>query len=150
MKGNGKKVKELCYFDLMADYHYCCGLYFFFTRTEGILEIQYIGKTTSRAIVDRIGAHLDLRASGFLNCFIKRVASLQELDICQMNSLLSSDSVVNQIGEMLFMFIPVYNPVCQADDFYKRKVGMLESLLIKEFNPQYNKQAVRKQKLKQP
>lgn len=76
MKEHGKKVKELCYFDLMADYHYCCGLYLFFTRTEGIVEIQYIGKTTSRAIVDRIGAHLDLRDSGFLNCLIKRVAKV--------------------------------------------------------------------------
>ena len=103
------------------------------------MEIQYIGKTTSRAIVDRIGAHLDLRDSGFLNCLIKRVAKVVVLnkgtkdpvDQCELNHALSQTNVVDEVGNMYFGFIPVYNPVCIPSELYKKSVGKLEREIIR-------------------
>ena len=150
------KVKNLKYFDLLADFHYCNGVYIFFTSDEkGDITVEYIGKTTSRAVVDRMGSHLDLRDDGFLNCLIKRIAKHKVLGFktkglrkhastCCMNAALESRFTYDTIGEMFFCFIPVYQASCCKTATYPKLVGKLETLLIRSYKdkasgePTYN------------
>lgn len=150
------KVNNLKYFDLLADFHYCNGVYIFFSITESnAVTVEYIGKTTSRAVVDRMGSHLDLRDDGFLNCLIKRIAKHRVLGFkttelrkhastCDINSALGSRVTYDTIGEMYFCFIPVYQAYCCKTVTYPTMVGKLETLLIRTFKkrlsgePTYN------------
>ena len=146
MKLDRKRVKELLFFDLMADYHHCNGVYLFFTKDEKEHVVKYVGKTTSRAVVDRMGSHLDLRESGFLNCLVKRIAKIdilkkdkkEKVDPCLLNWALMQQETQSKVGELYFLFIPVYNPLCSSSDKYKHSVGVLESSLIKHYTPKYN------------
>ena len=145
----GIKVKDLKYSDLWADYTCCNGLYLFFDTSRPAW--MYVGKTTSRAIVDRVGAHQDLRVTGFLNCLVRGMAiksitdnlkNPQNLEInnCVINGVLSDRQIIDELGEWRFIFIPVLNDCCKSFSDYAKAVGKLESFMIKALGSKYNSQ----------
>lgn len=155
-KSAGIKVKELKYYDLVADYNHCNGIYLFCSDSpQGCISdsdgspstsfaVMYVGKTTSRAVVDRVGSHLDLRVTGFLNCLVKRIAEDKiksnkvPVNDCVINGILSDGQVKDLIGEWRFIFIPVFNNSCQTSKEYAKKVAKLESYLIRKIGPKHN------------
>lgn len=141
--GVGEMLQDLRYRQLMADYHYPNGVYIFFSKEP--FKLLYIGKATSRAIVDRVGAHLDLRASGFLNCFVKRLA-IERMLMTGSGSIdveMETPAFLQTLMDFHFAFIPVYDTVCAHSADYKHKVGVLEQDLIKNLSgtgkPTYNR-----------
>ena len=162
-KTAGIKVKELKYFDLVADYNYSNGIYLFYSDSQdecapdpnhshGLTgAIMYIGKTTSRAVVDRVGSHLDLRVTGFLNCLVRGIAEemIEKAGLpvsdCVTNGILAEGRVKDMIGDWYYIFIPVFNNSCWTSKEYAKKVARLESYLIKEIGPTYNFRKRKKQ-----
>lgn len=140
--GYGEAISDLKYCQLMANYPYANGVYIFFTRNEeGNVEYKYVGKTTSRAIIDRIGSHLDLRASGLLNCMVKRMASGCNTlkNPCAINGRMEEVSFLNELLAYRLLYIPVFENFCQRSSEYIHYTERFEYYLIHNIAGQNNK-----------
>lgn len=118
----GILVSDLKYVDLFFPAQWCNGIYLFY-ESEKLL---YIGKCSSRAVIDRIGGHLTPRNSDMMNCFLKRLCVGNPPDLEG-----ELDTVMSRVLGMKIKYIPV-------DSRFKDLIGILESYMIRSLSPCYN------------
>lgn len=118
----GILVSDLKYVDLFFPAQWCNGIYLFY-ESEKLL---YIGKCSSRAVIDRIGGHLTPRNSDMMNCFLKRLCVGNPPDLEG-----ELDTVMSRVLGMKIKYIPV-------DSRFKDFIGILESYMIRSLSPCYN------------
>lgn len=144
---SGIRIDELKLIDLMFCACHCNGVYLFCDK-EGVLTKQitsnnafnnvgptsnviYVGKTSSRSFVERIGAHFAPRSWDFMNTIMQRIAeiiygSTSDRDIC------NSYGVATELYLKLIIFD-------KCDNSTQIKEDDLESELIDYYCPSLNK-----------
>lgn len=125
---SGIPLKDLRYFDLMAEEEFSNGIYLFFKDDSP----YYVGKCSSRAIVDRVGSHMDLRQSGIINCMVKRIAQhvLNAPSKRNLNSFTSQEiqnAALPVLNKLKIFYIPVTSSINILEE--------LENSLIAELQP---------------
>ena len=130
----GVPLPELKYFDLIAEEQFSNGIYILFKDENP----YYIGKCSSRAIVDRIGSHMDLRQSGVINCMVKRTA--QQVLNPQSNRNLSSfssseieNAALPVLLSLKLFYIPLVNNP-HIEDVEKSLIAELQPTLQKGYS----------------
>lgn len=144
---SGIRIDELKLVDLMFCACHCNGVYLFCDK-KGVLtkqitsknafnnvgptsDVVYVGKTSSRSYVERIGAHFAPRSWDFMNTIMKRIAeiiydSISDKDIC--NSY--------DIATELYLKLIIFD---KCNNNYQIKEDDLESELIAHYLPSLNK-----------
>lgn len=125
---SGIPLQELKYFDLIAEEEFSNGIYIFYLNNNP----YYVGKCSSRAIVDRIGSHMDLRQSGVINCMVKRIAKhvLKAPSKRNLNSFTSQEiqiAALPVLNSLKMFYIPVTSGIKKLED--------VENSLIAELQP---------------
>ena len=120
-----KRLGAVCYSDLYQPANSCIGLYFL-TSPDG--KQRYIGKSTSRCIVERIAAHIDGRANAYLNSFPKTVLIRQGNNVTDHNI----DSIMSNLFDwnLSVLFVEWQN---ESD--VQQLIRKAESLLIFDLQP---------------
>lgn len=118
----GILVSDLKYVDLFFPAQWCNGIYLFYENEK----LLYIGKCSSRAVIDRIGGHLTPRSSDMMNCFLKRLCIGNPPDLEG-----ELDAVMSRALGMKIKYIPV-------DSQFNELIGILESYMIRSLAPCYN------------
>lgn len=123
-----KSLGELRYYDLYQPSESSLGLYFI-ESPQG--DMLYIGKTISRCVSDRIGAHLDCKVEAFLNSLPKAVYKAQN----QGQKPTTDNNLHNvliglQEWKIAVIFIKITNK--ELKNQTKELISKAESLLIFE------------------
>ena len=129
------KLKDLKLGDLLFNKSSLTGIYFFVNEND---EIVYVGKSGSRSILERIASHLDFRANGMFNNFIRMVAKKKGLERTDENLRI----IFDEIMEHKFLFIEF--PSWGNEKFI---INKLEATLCHEFSGQILNSLGRKTKL---
>ncbi len=115
----GKKMKEVLLSDFILNepegYELNHGVYIF---KDGP-NIKYIGKASSRPFIERIPAHLDTRANGWMNNMLKIIWE----DTSRSDYLRESLFVIENY-ELLLVFFS------KEEDHLKEKISEVEKFLI--------------------
>ncbi|MBN8697418.1 MAG: hypothetical protein J0L87_12880 [Bacteroidetes bacterium] len=124
---NEKKVIcDLKFIDLIYGKQSMNGVYVIFDPSD---KPAYVGKTGSRAILERMAAHYDLRQNAFMNSFLCALAGFKK----SRSGHQATDKEIKQAYEeslkykMLFIEIPD-----------KAIINRLERIISKELNPPLN------------
>ena len=120
----GTLVNKLSFADLIFDPNCCNGIYIFYDGEK----CAYVGKCSSRTIVERVGSHLAPRYSDFMNSLLKRI-------FCDKGYKTSDwDSVLKQLYDEVLKMTIKYIPVTDNSS-----IGVIERRLIDLLSPKYNK-----------
>lgn len=132
LKKKKVKIKDLKLVDLIFNKESMVGVYIFFD--ENNIPI-YVGKTGSRAILERLAGHFDLREFGFLNSFLCALSGKRKTrQGPNATSKELSDIYETAIEcKMVFIQIPEGNKVL---------LGLIERSLQKHFQPRCNQNKV--------
>lgn len=144
---DGVRIDELKFVDLIFCACHCNGVYLFCDK-KGVLtkqitpinafnnvgpksDVVYVGKTSSRSFIERIGAHFAPRSWDYMNTIMKRIAeiiydSISDKDIC--NSY--------DIATELYLKLIIFD---KCNNNYQIKEDDLESELIAHYLPSLNK-----------
>ena len=124
---NKKSIKDLKLIDLIFEKKSMNGVYLIFDKEN---KNVYIGKTVSRAILERIAAHLDMRENAFMNNFLcgltGKFKGRKTIQPTEKEIFNAYDSAI----EHKILFIEVNG---------KELISRLERILISEFKPSLNK-----------
>lgn len=120
-----KRLGDVRYSDLYKPANSCIGLYFLTSPDDKQL---YIGKSTSRCIVERIAAHIDGRASAYLNSFPKTVLIRQGKVVTDHNI----DTIMPNLFDwnLSVLFVEWHN-----ESYAQQLIRKAESLLIFDLQP---------------
>lgn len=119
----GIQVSDLKYVDMIFSPDYCNGVYIFYKGET----CAYIGKNSSRSIVERIGGHLAPRDWDYMNVILKRILENKKYSKQDWDDVLKE--LYDEVLGMTIKFIPVLK---------KDSIGILEAQMIKMFSPLYN------------
>lgn len=143
----GIRIDELKLVDLMFCACHCNGVYLFCDK-KGVLtkqitpknafnnvgptsDIVYVGKTSSRSFVERIGAHFAPRSWDFMNTIMKRIAEIIYSSTSD-KAICDSYDIATELYLKLIIFDKCHNN-------YQIKEDDLESELIDYYCPSLNK-----------
>ncbi len=161
----GVLVKDLKYSDLMLPANQCNGVYVFQqgnkyqimgekeeqTSTKNGSICWYVGKASSRALVERIGAHFAPRHDDYMNSLLKNIAWLLSGFTTQKDFLNSKDNKYKNtcIEKALDVIQDLYIKVIVFDspNNCKSDIAQAESILKKELYPFLNDVNRKKQKI---
>lgn len=142
----GIRVDELKLVDLMFCACHCNGVYLF-CDPEGVLldritkplnsvqptsDVVYVGKSSSRSLVERIAAHFAPRDWDFMNTLMKRITQVVKGSVTNQTICESYE-----IAEKLYLKI-IYFDVCDDDKIPTSNIGKLERDLIRSYRPILN------------
>ena len=119
----GIQVSDLKYVDMIFSPDYCNGIYIFYKGET----CAYIGKNSSRSIVERIGGHLAPRDWDYMNVILKRVLKATGY------SKQKWDDVLKELYDEVLGMTIKYIPVLKKDS-----IGTFEARMIEMFKPLYN------------
>jgi hypothetical protein len=126
-KKEKKEIKSLRLIDLMFENKSQIGVYIFFDPENNPI---YVGKTGSRAILERVAAHLDLRSGAFMNNFLCALAGKNKGD----KKIKASDEDIHNVYETAlnhrFIFIGIPD---------KPLINRIERVLANELKPTLNR-----------
>lgn len=127
------KIKNLKLVDLIYNKESMIGVYIFFD--EGGKPV-YVGKTGSRAILERLAGHFDMREFGFLNSFLCALAGKRKTRKGPNATSKDLSDVYETAIECKMVFI-------QMPEGNKEKIGLIERSLQKYFQPKCNQNKVK-------
>lgn len=121
-----KFVKDIKLIDFLESERSLIGVYVFFDLDE---KPVYVGKTSSRSILERVAAHYDLRPLGFMNSF------LSSLSGNRMSRILprASDEDLKRAFRMSLDYKLLFIELA-----HKAQINTLENILSREFEPPLN------------
>ncbi|GAK37945.1 GIY-YIG nuclease family protein [Bacteroides graminisolvens] len=122
-ESNKIKVKDIRLIDLLHDRRSLLGVYIFFDEKD--IPI-YVGKSSSRSILERLASHFDTRSNAFFNNFLRKITEKDKLNINDENL---KDAYAKAINfNLVFLDYPS-----------KELIVSIEKQLIKALNPIYNR-----------
>ncbi len=122
-----KAIKSLLLTDLIFDNKSLIGVYAFFDNKNNAV---YVGKTGSRAILERIASHLDLREGAFMNNFLCALAGKNKGDKKITANNFDIESVYENAIEHKFVFIGIPD---------KALINRVEKVLADKLKPTLNR-----------
>ena len=125
-----KLLRDLCYYDIYRPENSCIGFYFF---ESPLGDKLYIGKSCSRSITDRVGAHFDCRKGAFLNSLPRAVFNA--------NYPHKKDTYISQDLHDVFIVLREWNFSAlfvewTDEDYVKQLISKIEGMLIFDLQPQ--------------
>ena len=106
------------------------GVYVIFDKDDTAV---YVGKTGSRAILERLAGHFDMREGAYMNTFLCALAGKRKQRIGPHATEEDLKNVYENALTHKIVFIQVPNT-----EVHKKKIYKLESVLAKEFKSKYN------------
>ena len=119
-------IKDIRLIDLIYDRQSLIGIYVIFNPSG---KPVYVGKTGSRAILERIAAHYDLRPNGFMNSFLCALAGMKKGRKGPQANLEELKVAFDKSLEYMLVFVGISD---------KSKITTIESILARELKPELN------------
>ena len=116
----GIPVSELKYIDLTFPHKYCHGVYLF-SKDD---TFEYIGKCSSRAVVDRVGGHLTPGPYDWFNILLQHIVVKNKVTEEQW------DQKLKELYDNAFQMTIRFIPVLEHDS-----IGVIERQLIGFLKP---------------
>ena len=126
-----KIIGEIKLIDLIFDNQSMTGIYIIFDNNH---KAVYVGKTGSRAILERLAGHFDLRPGAYMNSFLCALSGKRK----QRNGPHATEDDLKNVYDMALTHKLIFIQIPNNDE-HKKKIGKLESILAKEFKTKYNK-----------
>lgn len=123
-------IGELKLVDLIFEKQSMTGVYVIFDKDDTPV---YVGKTGSRAILERLAGHFDMREGAYMNTFLCALAGKRKQRIGPHATEEDLKNVYENALTHKIVFIQVPNT-----EAHKSKIYKLESVLAKEFKTKYN------------
>ena len=125
-KKKKKALSDLKLIDLIFDKKSLIGVYILFDNNDNPI---YVGKTGSRAILERIASHLDLREDAFMNNFLCALTGKKK---GKKNETATEKEILNVYDfaincKILFIQIPE-----------KKLINRVEKVLLDQIKPKLN------------
>lgn len=129
--GNKKLIiGELKLVDLIFENQSMTGIYVIFDKNN---EAVYVGKTGSRAILERFAAHFDLRQGAFMNSFLCALAGKRK----QRNGPHATEEDLKNVYQNALTHKLVFVQIPNTEE-HKAKISKLESLISRKLETKYN------------
>ena len=125
-----KVIGDLRLIDLIFEKKSMTGIYIIFDDKD--LPV-YVGKTGSRAILERLAGHFDLRPGAYMNSFLCALAGKRKQRKGPHATEEDLRNVYDQALNHKLLFIQIPNT-----EEHKKKITKLESILSKELNTKFN------------
>lgn len=116
----GIPVSELKYIDLTFPHKYCHGVYLF-SKDD---TFEYIGKCSSRAVIDRVGGHLTPGPHDWFNSLLQYISKKKSVTDTQWDQKLKE--LYDNAFQMTIRFVPILEP---------DSIGVIERQLIGFLKP---------------
>jgi len=129
-ESNKKIIGDLKLIDLIYEKQSMTGVYIIFDKDESPV---YIGKTGSRAILERLAAHLDLRPGAYMNSFLCALAGKRK----QRKGPHATEEDLKNVYENALTHKFVFIQIPNTED-HKKKITKLEGILAKKLKTIYN------------
>lgn len=124
---NDKKIiREIKIVDFLEQEQSLIGVYLFFDVQNTPV---YVGKTGSRAILERIAAHYDLRSVGFMNSFLSSLSGKRMSRKLPRATEEDLQSAYKISLDYKLLFIELQS---------KEQINRLENILAREYQPILN------------
>jgi hypothetical protein len=121
-----KLIGELKFVDLIYKKQSMIGVYLIFDSAN---KPAYIGKTGSRAILERMAAHFDLRQGAFMNSFLCALAGKKK----SRKGIQATEEDIKKIYNKSLKYKIVFIQILDKDI-----ITRLESILLRELVPPLN------------
>ncbi|RZG44068.1 hypothetical protein [Acinetobacter wuhouensis] len=125
-----KVISEIKLIDLIFEKQSMTGVYVIFNKSD---QAVYVGKTGSRAILERLAAHFDLRPNAFMNSFICALAGKRKRREGPHATAEELQDIYENALTHKLLFIQIPNSV-----EHKSKIGKIESILRRKLNTSLN------------
>lgn len=126
------KIKDLKLVDLIFNKESMVGVYIFFDEDNTPI---YVGKTGSRAILERLAGHFDLREFGFLNSFLCALSGKRK-------TRQGPNATSKELSDIYETAIECKMVFIQIPEGNKDKLGLIERSFQKWFQPKCNQNKV--------
>lgn len=123
-------IGELKLIDLIFENQSMTGIYVIFDDKNFPV---YVGKTGSRAILERFAAHFDLRPGAFMNSFLCALAGKRK----QRNGPHATEKDLLDVYENALTHKLVFVQVPNTEE-HKTKISKLESIISRKLETKYN------------
>jgi len=123
-------IGELKLIDLIFENQSMTGIYVIFDDNE---EAVYVGKTGSRAILERFAAHFDLRPGAYMNSFLCALAGKRK----QRNGPHATEKDLKNVYENALTHKLVFVQIPNSEE-HKTKISKLESIFSRKLETKYN------------
>ncbi|MCW3160172.1 GIY-YIG nuclease family protein [Chryseobacterium oryctis] len=130
LKNHKLIIGELKLVDLIFENQSMTGIYVIFDEKDNPV---YVGKTGSRAILERFAAHFDLRPGAFMNSFLCALAGKRKQRIGPHATEEDLQNVYQNALTHKLVFIQIPN-----NDEHKSKISKLEGIISKILETKYN------------
>ncbi|GGF04859.1 GIY-YIG nuclease family protein [Hymenobacter cavernae] len=127
---NKKIIGEIKLVDLIFDKQSMTGIYIIFDNED---KAVYVGKTGSRAILERLAGHFDLRPGAYMNTFLCALAG----KIKQRKGPHATEEDLKNVYENALTHKMIFVQIPNSEE-HKKKIGKLEVVLAKELKTKYN------------
>jgi hypothetical protein len=129
-------IGELKLVDLIFEKQSMTGVYVIFDEHNVAV---YVGKTGSRAILERFAAHFDLRPSAFMNSFLCALAGKRK----QRRGPHATEKDLSDVYENALTHKLVFIQIPNSEQ-HKPKIAKLESLISQVLETKYNSRISKK------
>lgn len=122
-------IGEIKLVDLIIENKSMTGIYIIFDESAPV----YVGKTGSRAILERLAGHFDLRPNAYMNSFLCALAGKRKQ---RKGACATSEDILNVYESALkhkLIFIQIPNEKSDA-----KIIGKLENILSQYYQTKYN------------
>lgn len=123
-------IGELKLIDLIFENQSMTGIYIIFDEND---EAVYVGKTGSRAILERFAAHFDLRPEAFMNSFLCALAGKRK----QRNGPHATEKDLQNVYENALAHKLIFVQIPNSEE-HKSKISKLESIISRKLETKYN------------
>lgn len=123
-------IGDIKLIDLIIEKQSMTGIYVIFDEKD--LPV-YVGKTGSRAILERMAAHFDLRPEAYMNSFLCALAGKRKQRKGEKATLEDLRNVYESALTHKLVFVQIPN-----SEEHKKKITTLESYISKALKTKYN------------